>query len=72
MSADTKEEDNGNQVVPELPCPVCIEAASEIIGGGEHVPEYALRKYTFAELEQYTQSRGVCRGCIEGSIVSLP
>jgi hypothetical protein len=49
-------EDSNNQEVPELPCPACIEAASKIIEGKELVPEYALRKYTFAQLVTHLES----------------
>jgi hypothetical protein len=45
-----------DQEVPELPCPACIEAASKIVEGKELVPEYALQKYTFAQLVTHLES----------------
>jgi hypothetical protein len=56
LSADTTEADNDKQLVPELPCPVCIEAASEIVGEEEVVPGYASKRYTFAQLENHLNS----------------
>lgn len=56
MSAHTTEKDNDSQRFPELPCPVCIEAASELVGGEEIVPNYALKRYTFAQLENHLNS----------------
>ena len=38
MSTDTTEY-NDDRDVPSLPCPVCIEAASEKVGEKELVPE---------------------------------
>jgi hypothetical protein len=39
-----------------LPCPACIEAATIIKEGQEFVPEYALHKYTFEQLDDHLNS----------------
>jgi hypothetical protein len=39
-----------------LPCPACIEAASKQIEGEELVPEYALQRYTFAQLVTHLEN----------------
>ena len=55
ISTDTTEY-NDDRDVPSLPCPVCIEAASEKVGEKELVPEQALQRYTFAQLEAHLES----------------
>jgi hypothetical protein len=55
MSVHTTEH-NGDRDVPELPCPACIEAASQKRGEEELVPAYALKKYTFDQLAAHLES----------------
>jgi hypothetical protein len=40
----------------KLVCPACIEAATVIREGQEFIPEYALHKYTFEQLEDHLNS----------------
>jgi hypothetical protein len=55
MLAQTVQHNDG-QDVPELPCPACIEAASQKRGEKELVPGYALKKYTFDQLAAHLES----------------
>jgi hypothetical protein len=55
MSTHTTEY-NDDQDIPELPCPACIEAASQKRGEEELVPAYALKKYTFDQLAAHLES----------------
>jgi hypothetical protein len=55
LSANTTEHDKTTEV-PDLPCPACIEAVSKRIGEEEFVPEYALHKYTFEQLDDHLNS----------------
>jgi hypothetical protein len=43
-----------NQDIREMPCPACIEAAAEKNEG--IVPEYALQKYSFAQLKAHLEN----------------
>jgi hypothetical protein len=55
MSTDTiKNYDDQDDL--KLACPACIEAASVVKEGQEFVPEYALHKYTFEQLEDHLNS----------------
>jgi hypothetical protein len=55
MSAQTIQYNNGGDM-PELPCPACIEAASQKRGEKELVSGYALKKYTFDQLAAHLKS----------------
>ena len=55
ISTDTIE-NNGDRDVPSLPCPLCIETASEKVGEKELVPKQALQRYTFAQLATHLES----------------
>ena len=55
MSTDTIKnfDDQGDL---KLVCPACIEAATVIREWQEFIPEYALHKYTFEQLENHLNS----------------
>ena len=55
MSTDTTKnfDDQGDL---KLVCPACIEAETIVKGEKEFVPEYALHKYTFEQLENHLNS----------------
>jgi hypothetical protein len=55
MSTDTIKNFDGQDDL-KLACPACIEAATVIREGQEFVPEYALLKYTFEQLENHLNS----------------
>jgi hypothetical protein len=56
MSEYTTEcnDSNDDRAVPDLPCPVCIEAAAEKNGG--LMPENALQKYYYNQLMTHLES----------------
>ena len=55
MSTDTIKNFD-DQDAHKLACPACIEAATVVKEGQEFVPEYALHKYTFEQLEDHLNS----------------
>ena len=55
MSTDTIK-NYDDQDALKLACPACIEAATVVKEGQEFVPEYALHKYTFEQLEDHLNS----------------
>ena len=55
MSTDTIKNFD-DQDAHTLACPACIEAATVVKEGQEFVPEYALHKYTFEQLEDHLNS----------------
>lgn len=55
MSAHKTQYDNDGDV-QQLPCQVCIEAASERRKGKEYVPAHALKKYTFDQLAAHLEN----------------
>jgi hypothetical protein len=56
MSTDTIK-NYDDQDAHKLACPACIEAAATVVKEGqEFVPEYALHKYTFEQLEDHLNS----------------
>jgi hypothetical protein len=52
MPIDKIEHDEVQDVFT-MSCPACIEAATVIKDGQEFVPEYALHKYTFEQLDDH-------------------
>jgi hypothetical protein len=55
MSTDTiKTFDDQDDL--KLACPACIENAAVVRDGREFVPEYALHKYTFEQLDDHLNS----------------
>ena len=61
MSTDTIKnfDDQGDL---KLVCPACIEASTVIREWQEFIPEYALHKYTFKQLENHLNSNKHSRG----------
>jgi hypothetical protein len=55
MSIDKTEHDEVQDVFT-MSCPACIEAAIVIKEGQEFIPEYALHKYTFEQLDDHLNS----------------
>jgi hypothetical protein len=55
MLAHSTQYDNESDV-PQLPCSVCIEAASETREGKEFVPAHALKRYTFDQLAAHLEN----------------
>jgi hypothetical protein len=55
LSVDKTEHDRAQDVLT-IPCPACMEDATVIRDGQEFVPEYALRKYTFEQLDDHLNS----------------
>ena len=43
----------------KLACPACVETATVIREGQKFVPEYALHKYTFEQLEDHLNSNNI-------------
>ena len=75
MSTDTIKNFD-DQDAHTLACPACIEAATVVKEGQEFVPEYALHKYSFEQLEDHLNSNKhsreqLNRSCVEGSSFSL-
>ena len=70
MSTDTIKNFD-DQDAHTLACPACIEAATVVKEGQEFVPEYALHKYSFEQLEDHLNSNKhsrerANRSCVEG------
>jgi hypothetical protein len=55
LSVDKTEHDRAEDVLT-MPCPACMEDATVVRDGQEFVPEYALHKYTFEQLDDHLNS----------------